>query len=159
MDKIGRDNKTSEARRKELFQLYIKRHDRINNWDLVDTAAIFIVGRYLADKSREILYKLAKSKNMWERRTAIVSSAYFLKSKDVKDCFSIAEILVKDKEDLVQKAVGGWIRQAGKSDPKALLAFLDKWAAVMPRTMLRYAVELLDKKKKDFYMAAGKTKA
>ncbi|WP_336515504.1 DNA alkylation repair protein [Pollutibacter soli] len=156
MDKIGRNNKTAESRRKELFDLYIKRHDRINNWDLVDLAAIHIVGRYLDDKPRKILYKLAGSKNMWERRTAIVSTAYFLKKKDTRDTFAIAELLVKDKEDLVHKASGGWIRQAGKSNPKALIEFLDKHAATMPRTMLRYSVELLDKKKKEYYMGLAK---
>src|SRR5688572_4776804 len=146
MDKVGRNNKTPQARRKELFELYIRRHDRINNWDLVDVAAIYIVGRYLEDKSKNILYKLARSGNMLERRTAIVSTAYFLKKKETEHTFAIAEMLLKDKEDLVQKAAGGWIRQAGKSNPKALLNFLDKYAATMPRTMLRYAVELLDKK-------------
>lgn len=156
MDKIGRNNKTTESRRKELFDLYIRRHDRINNWDLVDLAAIHIVGRYLEDKPRNILYKLAKSKNIWERRTAMVSTAYFLKKKDTSDAFAIAELLLKDKEDLIHKAAGGWIRQAGKSNPKALQEFLDKYAATMPRTMLRYAVELLDKKKKNHYMSLAR---
>ncbi len=152
MDFQVRQKKTLESRKKELFDLYLRRHDRINNWDLVDRAAIHVIGAYLADKPRKILYKLAKSKNIWERRTAIVSTAYFLKSNDTTDTFKIAELLVKDGEDLIHKAAGGWIRQAGKSDPSALLAFLDKYASVMPRTMLRYSIEHLDTKKKNYYL-------
>ena len=152
MDFQVRQKKTPESRKKELFDLYIRRHDRINNWDLVDRAAIHVIGAYLADKPRKILYKLAKSKNIWERRTAIVSTAYFLKSNDTSDTFKIAELLVKDGEDLIHKAAGGWIRQAGKSDPSALLAFLDRYASIMPRVMLRFAIEQLDAKKKAAYM-------
>lgn len=154
MDKQARDNKTPEARRKELFDLYMRRHDRINNWDLVDVSAIYVVGRYLYDyeKPRNILYKLARSKNTWERRTAIVSTAYFLKKGEVTDTFKIAGMLLKDKEDLLHKAAGGWIRQAGKQDRERLLEFLDEHAAVMPRTFLRTAIEHLDKKQKAYYM-------
>jgi 3-methyladenine DNA glycosylase AlkD len=156
MDKQARNNKLPESRRKELFDLYMRRHDRINNWDLVDVSAIFVVGRYLFDKSRNILYKLARSKNMWERRTAIVSTAYFLKKGEVEDTFKIGEMLLKDKEDLVHKAAGGWIRQAGKHDRERLLEFLDEHAATMPRTFLRYAIEHLDKKQKTYYMGLKK---
>ncbi len=152
MDKQGRDNKTSESRRKELFDLYFRRHDRINNWDLVDLAAIYVVGRYLYDfdKPRGVLDKLARSKNIWERRTAIVSTAYFLKMKEVGDTFRIGAMLLKDKEDLIHKAAGGWIRQAGKQDRERLLEFLDEHAATMPRTFLRYAIEHLDQKQKKY---------
>ncbi len=152
MDFQVRQKKTPESRKKELFDLYLRRHDRINNWDLVDRAAIHVIGAYLADKPRKVLYKLAKSKNIWERRTAIVSTAYFLKSNDTTDTFKIAELLVKDGEDLIHKAAGGWVRQAGKSDPNVLLDFLNKYASVMPRVMLRYAIEHLDTKKKNHYL-------
>ncbi len=152
MDKQARNKKTPESRRKELFDLYIRRHDRINNWDLVDLAAIYVVGCYLYDKPRAVLYKLAKSKNMWERRTAIVSTAYFLKKSDRDDTFKIGELLINDKEDLVQKATGGWLRQAGKGDRQRLLQFLDKYAATMPRTTLRYAIEHLSADEKKHYM-------
>lgn len=152
MDFQAREKKTTEGRRKELYELYIKRHDRINNWDLVDRSAPYVVGGYLADKPRAVLYKLARSKNMWERRTAIVSTFYFIRKGDIEDTFKIAEVLVNDKEDLIRKATGGWIREAGKKDPKKLLAFLDKHAATMPRTALRYAIEHLDPKKKKHYM-------
>jgi len=156
MDKQGRNNKIPETRRKELYDLYLRRTDRINNWDLVDLAAQYVIGRYLLDKPRNILYRLARSKNMWERRTAIVSTSYFMREGDTSDTFKIAEILLKDKEDLIHKAAGGWIREAGKREPKKLLGFLDKYAGVMPRTMLRYAIEHLDKKQKERYMGMKK---
>ncbi len=152
MDFQARDKKISAMRKKELFDLYLMRHDRINNWDLVDRSAIYVVGAHLADKPRNILYKLARSKNIWERRTAIVSTAYFLKNKETHDTFQIAEMLLKDKEDLIHKAAGGWLREAGKKDRPRLLAFLEKHATGMPRTMLRYALEHLDQKRKDYFM-------
>lgn len=153
MNKQGRHKNTTDKRRKELFDLYLDRHDRINNWDLVDLGAAFVIGRYLFDKPREILYQLARSKNIWERRTAIVSTSYFLMKKQVEDTFNIAELLINDDHDLIHKAAGGWIRQAGKTDRKKLLEFLDKHAASMPRTFLRYAIEHLDERQKAFYMS------
>jgi len=129
MDKQARSKKTSAARRKELFDLYIRRTDRINNWDLVDVSAPYVVGGYLFDKPRALLYKLARSKNVWERRTAIVSTYYFIRAGEIDDTFKIAGILVDDEHDLIHKAVGGWIREAGKKDPARLLSFLDKHAA------------------------------
>jgi 3-methyladenine DNA glycosylase AlkD len=151
MDFQARDKKTTTRRKKELFGLYIAKHNCINNWDLVDRSAPFVVGGYLFDKSRTILYKLAKSKNVWERRTAIVATWFFIRENDLNDTFKIAEILVNDQHDLIQKAVGSWIREAGKRDNEKLLTFLDKHAAMMPRVMLRYAIEKLDKKQKDLY--------
>ena len=143
MDFQARDKKITPEQRKALFDLYIRRHDRINNWDLVDRAAPYVVGGYLADKPRDVLYKLARSRNPWERRTAIVSTYYFIRANDVDDTFGIAEVLVKDKHELVQKGVGSWLREAGKRDQNQLLSFLNKHAGSMPRTMLRYAVEKL----------------
>jgi len=152
MDFQARNKKTTPVRRKELFDLYLERHDRINNWDLVDRSAPYVVGGYLFDQPRTILYKLAKSKNVWERRTAIVSTYFFIRQGDVNDTFRIAELLLKDKHDLIHKAAGGWIREAGKRDRRQLFKFLDEHAAIMPRTMLRYAIERLDKKEKEYYM-------
>jgi len=157
MDWQARSKKISNERRKELFDLYIKRHDRINNWDLVDRSAPYVVGGYLFDKPRAILYKLARSKNMWERRTAMVSTFYFIRKGGIDDTFKIAEMLINDKEDLIHKAVGGWLREAGKKDRQRLLGFLDKHAATMPRTALRYAIERLDKKQREHYMSIKKT--
>ena len=153
MDKQARRKKTTPERRKELYDLYLRRHDRINNWDLVDVCAIHVIGGYLADRPRTVLYKLARSKNMWERRTAIVSTAYFIRQRDLDDTFNIAELLLKDKEDLVHKATGWMLRFAGDKDRARLLSFLDKHAATMPRVMLRYAIEKFDKKQRDHYLS------
>jgi len=152
MDKASRDKKTPDHRRKEFFDLYMRRHDRINNWDLVDLGCLHMTGSYLFNKPRSILYTLAKSKNMWERRTAIVSTCYFIRQGDLKDVFAIAEKLMKDKEDLVHKATGWMLRFAGDKEPKKLLLFLEEHAATMPRTLLRNAIEKLDKKKRQYYM-------
>jgi 3-methyladenine DNA glycosylase AlkD len=156
MDWQARGKKTPESRRKELYNLYIRRHDRINSWDLVDRSAPYVVGGYLSDKSRDILYKLARSKDTWERRTAIVSTYYFIRQGDLDDTFRIAEILVDDDHDLINKAVGGWVREAGKKDPEKLLVFLNKHAATMPRVALRYAIEHLDKQQRDHYLKLKK---
>ncbi len=153
MDWQARNKKTPEARRKELFDLYMRRHDRINNWDLVDRSAPYVIGGYLLDKPRAILYELARSKNIWERRTAIVSTYYFVRQGDTSDTFKIAEMLLHDDQDLIHKATGGWLREAGKKDPKRLLSFLDKHAATMPRIALRYAIERLDKKQRVHYLS------
>ena len=152
MDFQARSKKIKESRRKELYDLYIKRHDRINNWDLVDRAAPYVVGGYLFDKPRNILYKLARSKNIWERRTAIVSTYFFIRKNDINDTFKIGEILLSDQEDLIHKATGGWLREAGKRDKQKLLSFLDKHAATMPRTALRYAIEHLSPQQRKHYL-------
>lgn len=153
MDWQARSKKTPEVRRKELFDLYIQRHDRIDDWDLVDRSAPYVVGGYLYDKPRDVLYKLARSKSPWERRTAIVATYFFIRQGDVDDTFSIAEILVHDSHDLVQKAVGSWVREAGKKDRQKLLNFLDQYAATMPRTILRYAIEHLEQKQRKHYLS------
>lgn len=153
MDFQARSKKTPESRRKELFDLYIKCHDRINNWDLVDRSAPFVVGSYLFDKPRDILYKLARSKDLWKRRSAIVATYYFIRKSDTDDTFKIAELLINDKHDLIHKATGGGLRWAGAKHPKKLLDFLDKYAATMPRTTLRYAIEHFSKPQKEHYMS------
>jgi 3-methyladenine DNA glycosylase AlkD len=106
----------------------------------------------LFDKPRTILYQLACSLNLWERRTAIVSTDYFIRRGDVADTFTIAEMLLQDEQDLIHKAVGGWLRAAGKKDRQKLLGFLDQHAATMPRVMLRYAIEHLDTEQRDRYL-------
>jgi len=152
MDKASRDKNISKERLKDFFELYIRRHDRINNWDLCDLGCLHMTGSYLYDKSHTILYKLARSKNIWERRTAILSTCYFLRQGDVSDTYKIAEILVKDKEDLVHKATGWMLRFAGTKDRKKLISFLEKYAATMPRTLLRYSIEHFNKKEREYYM-------
>ena len=156
MDFQARGKKTTQERRKELFDLYIRRHDRINTWDLVDRSAPYVVGSYLFDKPRKVLYKLARSKKMPERRTAIVSTLYFIGKGDVDDTFKLAESLLYDKEDLIHKANGWALRFAGDKDRGQLQRFLDKHAASMPRVTLRYATEHFDKKERDRYLGMKK---
>ncbi len=153
MGQSAKGKKCTEDRLKELYELYLRRHDRINNWDLVDLAAYYVVGKYLADKPRDILYDLAGSANLWERRTAIVATAHFiLKLKQTEDTFAIAEILVNDPEDLVHKGTGWMLRAAGEVNRSGLLAFLDKFAATMPRVLLRYSIEKLDQDRRNHYL-------
>ena len=158
MGKQATSKKTSESRRKELYDLYLRRHDRINNWDLVDLGAYKVVGSYLFDfnKPRDILYKLARSKDTWERRTAIVSTLYFIGKGELSDTFKIAEILLKNDQDLVHKGTGWALRYAGQKNRQKLLGFLDKHAVTMPRVVLRYAIEKLDKKQRDYYLGMKK---
>ena len=132
--------------------MYLIRHDRLNNWDFVDRGAYNIIGEYLLNKPKDILYKLAKSKNTWERRTSIVSTYAFIKKGQIDETFKIAEILINDDHELINKAVGSWIREAGKKDEQKLTSFLDKFALTMPRATLRYAVEKLDKSQKEYYL-------
>lgn len=125
--------------------------DRINNWDLVDVSCPFVSG-YLYDRPRDVLYEMARSKSLWERRTAIVSTYYFIRQGDLDDTFKIAEMLLGEEEDVIHKAAGGWLRAAGEKDVRRLRYFLDEHAATMPRTMLRYAIEHLDKMERKQYM-------
>lgn len=155
IDKQARSNKTGDDRRRELHDLYLRRIDRVNNWDLVDLAAAHAIGGYLHrfELPRDELYELARSDDIWERRTAIVATSYFMSKGETDDTFAIAELLVGDDEDLIHKAVGGWIRHAGKRDPEKLHAFLERHAAEMPRTMLTYAIEKLSAEDKARYRA------
>ena len=152
MGQCAKRKKVDAGRLKELYDLYIRRHDRINDWDLVDLAAYFVIGRYLEDKPRDILYELARSKNMWERRTAIVSTAHFIRTGETDDTFKIAEMLVRDNEDLVNKGTGWMVRYAGDKDRAKLLRFLDEFAAEMPRVLLRYSIEKLDADTRSYYL-------
>jgi 3-methyladenine DNA glycosylase AlkD len=153
MDRQARAKKTTEQRRRELFELYLRRHDRINNWDLVDRAAPWVIGGYLFDKPRDTLYELARSGNIWERRTSMVSTYYFIRQGDLDDTFAIAALLLNDDQDLIHKATGGWLREAGKKDPQRLLRFLDEHAAAMPRIALRYAIEHLTPEQRERYLS------
>jgi 3-methyladenine DNA glycosylase AlkD len=132
---------TTTERKSELYALYLRRHDRINNWDLVDLAAWWVVGSYLVDKPRDVLHRLATSSVIWERRTAILATMPFIKRRQFADTFAICEVLMADKEDLIHKACGTMLRVVGDEDTPALLAFIEKHAGAMPRTMLRYAIE------------------
>ena len=157
MDKAARNKKTSAERRKALFDLFMRRLDRINNWDLVDIGCLHMTGMYLIDKPRKILYTLAASRNLWKRRVAMVSTCYFIRQGQLTDCFAIATLLLHDKEDLIHKAVGWMLRMAGNKDVKQLLSFLDAHATYMPRTMLRYSMEKLDAKQRSYYLSLKHT--
>lgn len=149
--------KTTPERRQELFDLYLRRHDRINNWDLVDLAAWYVIGPHLVDRPRDILYRLAKSESMWERHTAILATFSFIKRGQLDDAFAISELLLDDPEDLIHKAVGWMLRSADTNRP-ALNTFLDKHAARMPRVMLRNALEHYAPDERAHYLAMGKGK-
>ena len=153
MDFQARNKKISPEQKKALFDLYLRRHDRLNNWDFVDRGAYNIIGEYLWDKPRDILYTLAESDDPWKRRTSIVSTYAFIKKGDLDDTFKIAEILIHDKHELINKAVGSWIREAGKKDVSKLLAFLNKYAVTMPRVTLRYAIEKLNDEQREHYLS------
>ena len=149
--------KATPAQVKALADLYLRRHDRIDNWDLVDLGAWHVLGRHVKTlPKRDVLYRLAKSKNQWERRSGVLATLAFLKSGGTEDAFALAELLVKDKEDLVHKAVGGVLRWAGQLDKARMNAFLERHAATMPRVMLRYALEKFPAGEKARWMAKGK---
>ena len=141
--------KKQKKLRKRIFNFYLKNTKKINNWDLVDLSAPKIIGDYLLDQEdKRILYLLSKSKNLWEKRIAIVSTYSFIKNNNFREVFEIAEILLNDKHDLIHKAVGWMLREIGKRDQKALENFLKKHYKEMPRTMLRYAIEKFPKIKR-----------
>lgn len=127
--------------RKKIFKFYLANTLRVNNWDLVDCSCRDIIGEHLQKQDRKLLYTLARSKNLWERRIAIVSTWAFIRQNDLKDTFQISKMLLHDSHDLIHKATGWMLREAGKRDTRVLQAFLRDYASRMPRTMLRYAIE------------------
>lgn len=149
--------KATAEQQEALARLYLRRHDRIDNWDLVDLGAWHVLGRWVKTlPKRDVLYRLARSKNQWERRSGVLATLAFLKSGGTEDAFALSELLVSDKEDLVHKAVGGVLRSAGQIDRKGMTAFLERHAATMPRVMLRYALEKFPAREKARWMAMGK---
>jgi 3-methyladenine DNA glycosylase AlkD len=144
--------KGDEKERELIFTAYLKHTRFINNWDLVDLSAPQIVGRHLAERDRSILYRLARSRSLWERRVSILAAFWFIKTGDFGDAFSIAEMLLKDSHDLIHKAVGWMLREIGKRDIASEEAFLRPRYKAMPRTMLRYAIERFPEKKRQAYL-------
>jgi len=136
-----RASQGDEATRKQVYMLYLAHTRYINNWDLVDASAREIVGGYLAGKSHEPLDRLAESRNLWERRISIVATHYFIRRNEFTATIRIAERLLGDREDLIHKAVGWMLREVGKKHQPTLEAFLKRHGRVMPRTVLRYAIE------------------
>lgn len=145
--------RTSSRKQQEIIaEFYLQHTNRINNWDLVDSSADKILGAYLFDKDRKILYTLVKSTCIWERRIAVLATFYFIKQNDFDDALNIYELLLDDSHDLIHKAVGWMLRELGKRDINAELNFLENHYKHMPRTMLRYAIEKLIPSQKQHFM-------
>lgn len=145
-------NKAEEKKKKKIVDFYLRNTRNINNWDLVDSSADKILGNYLLNKDKRILSKLARSKNLWEKRIAMLASFEFIKNNEFKEALKLAKILVNDEHDLIHKAVGWMLREIGKRDQKIEERFLKMHYQTMPRTMLRYAIERFDRKKRNFYL-------
>lgn len=144
--------KGDEQTKKKIYEFYLDHLKWVNNWDLVDSSAYHIVGEHLIDKNRRILRTMARSRHLWTERVAIVSTLAFIRKGQLQDTFEIAELLIAHPHDLLHKAVGWMLREAGKRNDVALKRFLNENAMVMPRTMLRYAIEKFDEKTRKMYL-------
>ena len=149
---VEKSKKKDEALRKELFNLYLSQTERINNWDLVDLSCRFIIGEYLLDKSRDILYQLAQSPLLWDNRIAIVSTYAFIRKGQLEDTYALSDLMMHHPHDLMHKAIGWMLREAGKRDPERLYDYVMSHRADMPRTMLRYAIEKFSPKERAILM-------
>lgn len=149
---VERFKKSSEKERKLIYDFYLSQTARINNWDLVDLSAPGIVGEYLKDKSRDDLYRLADGALLWEQRIAVVSTYTLIKNGDFTDILALSERLLHHPHDLMRKAVGWMLREMGKRDKDLLVQFLEKHSKVMPRTMLRYAIEKFPEEERKEFM-------
>jgi 3-methyladenine DNA glycosylase AlkD len=155
-EQYGRAKKKGRNDQKSaIYRFYLKHLKHINNWDLVDCSAPVISGDYLFSKASErgILIRWARSKDLWERRIAVLSTFAFLRNGEFSELLKLSRLLLKDSEDLMHKAVGWMLREAGKRDLKVLKDFLREHSHEMPRTMLRYSIEKLSKKEREYYMA------
>ena len=150
---VNKYAKTKDKKnRNQLYKIYVSSFKYINNWNLVDVTCPHVTGKHLIDKDRTILYKWAKSEDLWTKRIAMISTFSFIRKNDLEDTFKIAEILLQDKHDLIHKAVGWMLREAGKRDIKKEEAFLKKHYKTMPRTMLRYSIEKFPETKRQKYL-------
>ncbi len=152
---IKKCQKADSREKKKIVDFYLKNIKNINNWDLVDVSCHYIIGDYLFDKDRKILYELAVSKNLWARRIAVVTTFYFIKRNDLKDIFKLSQLLLGDNHDLIHKAVGWMLREAGKKDVNRLEKFLIKNRNRIPRTTLRYAIERFPEKKRKIFLKSN----
>ena len=138
--------------KESIVKFYLDNAKKVNNWDLVDLSAYKILGDYLKNRDKKIIYKLAKSKNLWEKRISIISTFAFITNNQFEDTLEIAKVLLNDKHDLIQKAVGWMLREVGKREIKVEETFLRKYYKKMPRTMLLYAIERFPKTKREYYL-------
>ncbi|HUJ12652.1 MAG TPA: DNA alkylation repair protein [Thermoanaerobaculia bacterium] len=151
---VQRYARGADSERQTIYEMYLASTDRINNWDLVDVSAPQIVGAHLVERERNVLYQLSRSNDVWQRRIAVIATQRFIRAGELDDTFALAALLVDDKHDLIHKAVGWMLREAGKRDRARLEEFLDEFARCMPRTMLRYAIERLPNPLRQKYLAA-----
>ncbi|MGV7220935.1 MAG: DNA alkylation repair protein [Nitrospinales bacterium] len=149
---VFRFSKADSDEQEKIYRLYLKNTRYINNWDLVDSSAHQIVGGYLIDKDKSILYDLAKSQSLWDRRIAIISTFHFIKKNKFRDTLALSKQLRNDPEDLIHKAVGWMLREVGNRDKPKEIAFLKTHYKKMPRTMLRYAIEKFSKEERQKYL-------
>ena len=149
---ISQYKKADAKDKKKIFDFYLKNIENINSWDLVDSSAPHIVGDYLLDKNRKILYKLATTKNLWKKRVAILTTYRFIRENQFDDALKISEILLNDKHNLIHKAVGWMLREVGNRNQAVEERFLKKHYKKMPRTMLRYAIEKFEEDKRILYL-------
>lgn len=147
-----------KTKQQAVFDFYLKHIDRVNNWNLVDSSAHLIIGAHLIDQPQNLLIELSASNNLWHRRIAIVATWYFIRKNQLEQTFVIAQKLMTDQQDLIHKAVGWMLREAGKKNQTMLLSFLDQWAPNMPRTMLRYSIEKLSQEQKKSYLTNTRRK-
>lgn len=141
-----------ESVQKQVYDLYLENTEFINNWDIVDISASNIVGAHLYEKDKAPLYDLVQSKNLWERRISIISTFYFIRQNEFDDTLKLAKILLNDKEDLIHKAVGWMLREVGKREIEFEEEFLQEHYKIMPRTMLRYAIEKFTETSRKMYL-------
>ena len=152
---VEKSKKKDEALRQQLFDLYLSQTDRINNWDLVDLSCRFIIGEYLLDKSRDILYQLTQSPLLWDNRIAIVSTYAFIRKGQLEDTYALSDLMMHHPHDLMHKAIGWMLREAGKRDANRLYNYVMSHRADMPRTMLRYAIEKFSPAERSILMKRG----
>ena len=154
---VLRVTKCDETHRRAAFDFYLENTRLVNNWDLVDCSAPQVVGGFLLDKSRKPLFDLTRSKSLWDRRIAVVSTQHFIRHGDFADTLAISRRLLTDEEDLIHKAAGWMLREVGKKNQPVLEAFLDQHGAAMPRTMLRYAIERFPPDQRRAYLQRKRT--
>ena len=150
-NKFNSDRK--QRNEKQWVDLYLNKADRVNNWDLVDSSAHIILGQWLEDKDRKILYALAKDNSLWKNRIAVVATWHFIrKQHDLRDIIELSKIMIDHPHDLMHKATGWMLREGWKKDARQIEAFLNQFASRMPRTMLRYAIERMKEQKRKSYL-------